>query len=143
MRRGHRLPIVAAIAVLFLLSGCQTDSKQQILLTDKTQVELRAIQTRAFGTTDKPLAVRNIISTLQDLGFVVDKVDDTLGTISGTKLSGYAMRMTVTVRAHDKSRLAVRASAQYNLTAVSDPKPYQQFFAALEKAMFLTANEVD
>jgi hypothetical protein len=123
--------------------GCQTDSKQQIMLTDKTQVELRAIQTRGFDTTDKPLAVRNVISTLQDLGFVVDKVDDTLGTISGTKLSGYAMRMTVTVRPHGKAQLAVRASAQYNLTAVSDPKPYQQFFAALEKAMFLTANEVD
>jgi hypothetical protein len=143
MSRRFGLLFVAAFAILGFLSGCQTDSKQQILLTDKSQVELRAIETRAFDTTDKPLAVRNIISTLQDLGFVVDKVDDTLGTISGTKLSGYAMRMTVTVRPRGKTQLAVRASAQYNLTAVSDPKPYQQFFAALEKAMFLTANEVD
>jgi hypothetical protein len=135
--------VLMAFVALGFLVGCQTDSKQQIMLTDKTQVELRAIQTRGFDTTDKPLAVRNVISTLQDLGFVVDKVDDTLGTISGTKLSGYAMRMTVTVRPHGKAQLAVRASAQYNLTAVSDPKPYQQFFAALEKAMFLTANEVD
>jgi hypothetical protein len=143
MRHRFGLLFVAAFAILGVLSGCQTDSKQQIMLTDKSQVELRAIETRAFDTTDKPLAVRNIISTLQDLGFVVDKVDDTLGTISGTKLSGYAMRMTVTVRPRGKSQLAVRASAQYNITAVSDPKPYQQFFAALEKAMFLTANEVD
>ena len=93
--------------------------------------------------TDKALAVRNIISTLQDLGFVVDKVDDTLGTVAGTKLQGYAMRMTVTVRPRGTGQLAIRASAQYNLRAVSDPQPYQQFFAALEKAMFLTANEVD
>jgi hypothetical protein len=143
MRHRFGLLFVAAFVILGVLSGCQTDSKQQIMLTDKSQVELRAIETRAFDTTDKPLAVRNIISTLQDLGFVVDKVDDTLGTISGTKLSGYAMRMTVTVRPRGKSQLAVRASAQYNITAVSDPKPYQQFFAALEKAMFLTANDVD
>jgi hypothetical protein len=29
------------------------------------------------------------------------------------------------------------------MAAVSDAKPYQQFFSALEKAMFLTANETD
>lgn len=53
------------------------------------------------------------------------------------------MRMTVTVRPRGKTQMAVRASAQYNLVAVSDAEPYQQFFAALSKAMFLTANEVD
>jgi hypothetical protein len=141
MRHGIASSIVAAS--ILLLAGCQTDSKQQVLLTDKSQVELRAMETRAFDTTDKSLAVRNIISTLQDLGFVVDKVDDTLGTVAGTKLQGYAMRMTVTVRPRGTTQLAIRASAQYNLKAVSDPQPYQQFFAALEKAMFLTANEVD
>jgi hypothetical protein len=81
--------------------------------------------------------------SLQDLGFIVDKVDDALGTVSGTKLSGYAMRMTVTIRPRGEKQIAIRASAEYNLSAVSDPKPYQQFFAALEKAMFLTANQVD
>jgi len=29
------------------------------------------------------------------------------------------------------------------VTPVEDPQPYQQFFTALEKAMFLTAHEVD
>jgi hypothetical protein len=37
----------------------------------------------------------------------------------------------------------VRASAQYQLQAVEDPEPYQQFFAALGRAMFLTAHAVD
>lgn len=81
--------------------------------------------------------------TLQDFGFVADKVDDSLGMVSATKLSGYAMRMTVTIRPRGATQLAVRASAQYNLVAVSDAAPYQQFFSALEKAMFLTANEID
>jgi hypothetical protein len=125
------------------LTGCQTDSRQQVLLTDRSQVELRAVQTRAFDTADKNLTVRNVIATLQDLGFVIDKADETLGTISGTKLQGYTMRITVTVRPRGSAQTAVRASAQYNLAAVSDAAPYQQFFAALEKAMFLTANEVD
>jgi hypothetical protein len=125
------------------LASCQTDSKQQVLLTDKSQVELRAVQTRAFDTVDKNTTVRTVIATLQDLGFVIDKADEYLGTVSATKLSGYAMRMTVTVRPRGTKQMAVRASAQYNINAVSDALPYQQFFAALEKAMFLKANEVD
>jgi hypothetical protein len=113
------------------------------LLTDKSQVALRAVQTRAFDTLETNLALRTVIATLQDLGFVVDKADHQLGTISATKLDGYTMRMTVTVRQRNRTQTAVRASAQYNLVAVSDAKPYQEFFSALEKAMFLTAHKVD
>lgn len=131
------------LLLLCLAAACQTDSKQQVLLTDKTQVELRAIQTRAFDTNDRNLTMRTVIATLQDLGFVIDKADEQLGTVSGTKLSGYAMRMTVTIRPRGQKQTAVRASGQYNLDAVSDAEPYQQFFAALSKAMFLTANQVD
>lgn len=131
------------VSVGVVLGGCQADSRQQVLATDKGQVELRAVQTRAFDTTDKGRTLRSVIATLQDLGFVVDKADDVLGLVSATKLDGYAMRMTVTLRLRGSTQIAVRASAQYNLSAVSDAAPYQQFFAALEKAMFLTANEVD
>jgi len=132
------------LAVLgLMLMGCQVDSKQQVLHTDRSQVEMRAIGTRAFDTTDRALTLRNVIATMQDLGFVVDKADTALGTVSGTKLSGYAMRMTVTVRPRGAAQTAVRASAQYNIVAVSDAEPYQQFFAALEKAMFLQAHQVD
>jgi hypothetical protein len=130
------------IAVL-ALTGCQTDSRQQVLLTTKSQVELRAVQTRSFDTTDRNMTIRNVIATLQDLGFVIDKADENLGAVSGTKLAGYAMRMTVTVVPRGEKQTAVRASAQYNLNAVTEAEPYQQFFAALEKAMFLTANQVD
>lgn len=144
MTRGFYLRHCGAgVLAALVLAGCQTDSKQQVLYTDRSQVELRAVQTRAFDTTDRNLTVRNVIATLQDLGFVIDKADETLGTVSGTKLQGYTMRITVTVRPRGATQMAVRASAQYNLTAVSDAAPYQQFFAALEKAMFLQANEVD
>ena len=84
-----------------------------------------------------------MIATLQDLGFVIDKADARLGTVSATKLSGYRLRITVTVREHGRSQLIVRANAQYEATAVETPEPYQQFFEALQKAMFLTAHDVD
>ena len=132
-----------AFSLLLLLTGCLADSRQQILLTDRSQVELRAVQTRSFSTTDHSLVLRNVIATLQDLGFVIDKSDDVLGTVTGTKLNGYVIRMTVTIRSRGPSETAVRASVQDGLVAVSDAAPYQQFFAALENSMFLTANEVD
>lgn len=134
--------VAVCIASLAALSGCAS-SRSQILASEESQVKLRSIQTRAFDTTDRTKLLRTVMATLQDLGFVVDSADDTLGTVTGTKLDGYSLRMTVSVRPRGNTQLAVRASAQYNLVAVEDPEPYQQFFASLSKAMFLTAQQVD
>lgn len=125
------------------LAACQTDSRDQVLATDKSQLALRSIQQRVFDTTDKQTTLRTVIATMQDLAFVIDKADSVLGSVSGTKLDGYQLRMTVTVRPRGQTQLIVRANAQYNATAVEDPLPYQQFFTALEKSMFLTAQQVD
>lgn len=127
---------------VFTLSGCNT-SQNQVLSAEESQVKLRSMQTRAFDATDRNKMHRTVIATLQDLGFVVDHADETLGSVTGTKVDGYAMRMTVTVRQRGTSQLAVRANAQYNLRAVESPEPYQQYFEALSKALFLTAHEVD
>ena len=135
--------LFAAAAIVLLASACQMDSRKQILATDKSQVALRSIQQRSFETTDKETTLRTVISTLQDLGFVIDKADDVLGSVSATKLDRYRLRMTVTVRPRGQTQLLVRANAQFNLTAVEDPEPYQQFFTALERSMFLTAQQVD
>ena len=53
------------------------------------------------------------------------------------------MRMTVTVREREGERVAVRANARMGEEAIDNPKTYQDFFAALDKAMFLTLHEVD
>ena len=130
------------ISAALLLGACASTSTRHVLGTDSSQVALRSIQTRAFDTTQREETLRTVIATLQDLGFVIDKADDVLGTVSATKLDGYRLRMTVTVRSRGETQLLVRASAQFKLEAVEDPEPYQQFFVALEKAMFLTAHEV-
>ena len=130
------------IVFSLLVVGCAT-TQQRLLDSDSSQVQLRSIQTRAFETTDKEKTLRTIMSTLQDLGFVIDKADATLGTVSATKLKNYALRITVTVRPRGETQLLVRANAQYNVQPVTDPEPYQQFFTSLKKAMFLTAHQVD
>ncbi|MDB4729996.1 hypothetical protein OAF58_00765 [bacterium] len=101
------------------------------------------MQTRSFDTSNKNSVVRSTIATLQDLGFVIDKADADLGTISATKLSGYQIRMTVTVRPKPTGQMIVRANAQYNVVAIEDPKMYQDFFTSLGKSLFLSANSVE
>jgi len=137
-----QVAIVGMCAFVVAFTSCAPSTKQ-VLSTKESQVKLREMQSRAFDTTDRQKMLRTIIATLQDLGFVVDKADETLGTVSGTKLDKYALRMTVSVRPRGGTQLLVRANAQYNIHAVEDPEPYQQFFAALSKAMFLTAHQVD
>ena len=127
-----------------LVGGCATTSQNQLLATDESQVQLRSIQTRAFDTADKEKTMRTIISTMQDLDFVIEKADFMLGSVSGSKsFTNQLLKMSVTVRPRGEKQLLVRANAQYGIRAVETPEQYQDFFTALEKAMFLTAQQVD
>ena len=126
---------------ILILPGCE--SMNAAITDGGSQVQIRQIQTREYETLDKRDTLRSVLSTLQDLGFVIDKADYELATITATKLQDYQIRMTVTVRERDAQRLAVRANARFNENQIDDPLAYQDFFAALDKAMFLTLHEVD
>ena len=134
------------LLILFLCAsmyGCATPAVKA-LQTEESQVQLRSIQSRAFDTTDKKKMLQNVISTMQDLDFVIEKADLALGSVTGSKFLGYvSVTMSVTVRARGEKQLLVRASAQYGIKTVEDPQTYQDFFNALEKAIFLTAQQVD
>ena len=67
-------------------AAIQWDSKDQILMSESSQVKMRSIQTRIYDTTDKEQIMRSIISTLQDLYFDLDVIDQESGIISGKKL---------------------------------------------------------
>jgi len=133
---------------LLLLAGCMT-THDRLLDMDTSQVQLRSIQSRAFDTTDKEKTMRAIIATLQDLGFMLDRADYTLGVVAASKARADVMqapgslRVTVTVRPRGEKQLLVRANAEYMRAPVTEPKPYQNFFNSLEKAMFLEAHQVD
>ena len=137
------LKLAAVCVGLATLSGCVATMKEQVLdTTSESQLQKRSYQTRAFDTTDKQKVLRATIATLQDLGFVIDRADATLGSVSATKLDVYLLKITVSVRPRGE-QMIVRANAQYNITPVEDPKPYQDFFNSLSKSLFLQAQQVD
>ena len=133
--------LIGSMAIILVLTGC---ASQNLAITDGgSQVHIRQMQTREYETLNKRDTLRSVLSTLQDLGFVIDKADYDLATITATKLQDYQIRMTVTVRERDAERLAVRANARFNEKQIDDPLAYQDFFVALDKAMFLTLHKVD
>jgi hypothetical protein len=178
----------AVFLCAFLILGCspyesrhqnQWDSREQIWLSETSQLKVRAAQTRAFDTTDRRRMFEAIISTMQDLDFNVEVLDEELGIVSGKKFieiekpyvtdptyllyrpdtlllltrsfgswgpfwhRSNLVRFTVTIRTRGESQLVVRASAQFYLQAVEEPGPYQQFFRALEQALFLQGQPVE
>jgi len=124
-----------------LLAACA--SQNAAITAGDSQVRARQIQTRTYETLDKRDTLRSVLATLQDLGFVIDTANYEMATITATKLQDYEIRMTVTVRDRDESRLAVRANARFNEQPIKDPRAYQDFFSALDKSMFLTLHNVD
>lgn len=137
----NRTLALLSLLCLLLLPGCATTPAN--VTGAGTQLETRQIQTREYDTLDKAMTMRSVISTLQDLGFTIDQADAELGTITATRLHEHTMRMTVTVVEKEGRRIAVRSNARIGENSVTDALTYQDFFAALDKAMFLTLHRVD
>jgi hypothetical protein len=131
---------IAVLCACLVSWACASTNERVLDAGDQTQLQKRAYQSRTFDTGDKDRVLRAVISTLQDLGFVIDRADHTLGVVSGTKLNVYQLKMTVSTRSRGAEQTLVRANAQFNVKPVDDPKPYQDFFASLEKSLFLTAH---
>ncbi len=136
-----------AMVLCVIFVGCASTPPN--VTGSKSQLEARQVQSRDYDTLDKRMTLRSAVATLQDLGFTIDYADLVLGTITATRLyhhddyENYTMRMTVTVRKKDGSRVSVRANARLDEQAIADPATYQDFFVALNKAMFLTLHKID
>lgn len=131
----------AGLLALLLLTACQPAPPPNVM-SAKSAVELRAMQSRLFQTGDKRAMLRAVIATLQDLGYSIDTVAAKPGTVTATKLA----RLTLTATLYPQSEAAtvVRANAMVRTGQqtyqVDDPLFYQKdFFDPLGRALVLTA----
>lgn len=131
-----------SISILMPLVACTMPQAADVT-GQQSQLEVRQIQTREYQAADKRMTLRSTIATLQDLGFVIDDADLELGVVTATRHRGRTMRMTVTARERPGERIAVRANARLGENGIDDAQTYQDFFVALDKAIFLTRNRVD
>lgn len=129
------------LSLLMIVAGCGLTPPN--VIGDGTQLQTRQFQTRNYETLDKKMTMRSVIATLQDLGFTIDAADVELGTITATRLNRSIVRMTVTVTPGNGHQLAVRTNARIGQRPIEDPETYQDFFAALDRSLFLAQNRVD
>ncbi len=90
-----RLNYWLLVLLCLLLQGCPTpyelrhvnqwDSREQIWRSEESQVKIRTAQSRVFDTADRRKMLATIVSTLQDLDFKVEVLDEELGLVSGKK----------------------------------------------------------
>lgn len=135
-----------AIIALILVSACATQEEPPMVLSKKSAVELRAMQSRVFETGDTGKVYRSVIAVLLDQGYAIKSLEPDAGTISGNKLA--QLDLSVSVAAVDPTRTNVRANAtvklgpgkQFPRNQVDSPEFYQmRFFEPLSKALFLEA----
>jgi len=138
--KNFKKVLVYLLLVGSLFTGCVRDSKQMIL-ENQQSLKLRSYQIKKYNNNKKEVS-RAIVSTLQDLSFIIDKADMETGTVTATKLQERAsMRMTLITRAR-KGFTEVRINAQFRSVnqmpeAVTTPETYKAFFIALDKSLFL------
>jgi hypothetical protein len=134
--------VLAVFFAACLLASCQAPPLRKIIFEDQmTQLQARSIQSRAFDMTDQIKAMRAVITTLQDLDFVIDQADSRLGIITATKLQIYHLYITVKVDELKSGWIRVRVQLRAGINPLVEAV-YQEFFTSLEKNFFLTAHYV-
>jgi len=137
-------PLVAlALLLVSLLGGCSSPpaEPEALLAPTEEQMKIRNLQTRTFDVADRQTAMRGVISALQDLGFIIERANEPLGLVTGARFAepNYydVVGITVTVRSLNEEQTTIRANAIFNNQPITDPEVYRNFFATLERSLFI------
>lgn len=136
--------LVTLTLVLGALACASPQPEPDLLAPTEEQMKLRTFQSRTFDVTDREQAIRAVIAALQDLGFIIERANGPLGVVTAARFAepNYydVMGVTVTVRPQEGGKMLIRANAIYNNEPITDPKVYQNFFATLERSLFIGRN---
>jgi hypothetical protein len=128
------------------LAGCASPppEPENLLAPTDEQMKIRNLQTRTFDVSDRRVAMRGVISALQDLGFIIERANEPLGLVTAARFAepNYydVVGVTVTVREENETQTTIRANAIFNNQPITDPAVYRNFFATLERALFIGRN---
>lgn len=156
IQRGFSLSL--AMAFTLLAMGCQ-NIQQGSALQKQSPLEVRARETRTFENNSAKGALKTVLNVLQDDGFFVDYGSADLGllhansnaTIQGGTFFWFgrvsqSTEATVNVteveggaRVRVNFQIQVRDSQGYLIETlqITDPKFYQEFFAKVDRALFI------
>ncbi|NIQ01296.1 MAG: hypothetical protein GWM98_13545 [Nitrospinaceae bacterium] len=138
----NRRFLLLLLGLSLALQACVTPKKppKELLSLTEAQMKIRSFQTRTFEVKDQNKVLRGVVASLQDLGFIVERANGPMGLVTAGKFGpggvGF-VEITVTVRAKGETSSEVRANALYNTKPIEDPKVYQNFFAAVQRSLFL------
>jgi hypothetical protein len=140
-----RLAILSLFVALGL-AGCATPPAvpENLLQPTEEQLKIRNLQTRTYDIVDRKVAMRGVINALQDLGFIIERANEPLGLVTAARFAEPkyydVVGVTVTVRPLNDSQTMIRANAIFNNEPITDPVVYQNFFATLERSLFIGRN---
>lgn len=144
--RPFSMPI-PVLSLALAVAACSTPPKEPpapLLAPTEAQMTLRNMQTRNFDVTDRMVAMRAVIAALQDLGFIIERANEPLGLVTGARFAEPnfydVVGITVTVRQLDEKQTTIRANAIFDNQPITDPEVYRNFFATLERALFIGRN---
>ena len=138
---------------------------------EKSQLEIRELQSRTYDTPDSKMVLKTMLNVLQDDGFIVTEGNAELGLLSATKeldiqTEGAVFWGTFFNLSWDKNAIVeatanvsefgkqtrVRVNFQqkvYDSTGgestvdqITDPKFYQEFFAKVDKGLFIQKENI-
>ena len=138
-----RTMLLPAALLLALLTGCASPPQPtaDLLAPTEEQMKVRSYQSRTFDIGERARVLRGVIAALQDLGFIIERANEPLGLVTAARFAEpdyySVIEVTVTVRSVGEGRISIRANAIFNNEPVTDPETYRNFFATLERALFI------
>jgi ABC-type Fe3+-hydroxamate transport system substrate-binding protein len=138
--------LIISLGLGMSFTGCVQNSKQFILENNQS-VKIRSYQVRTYYEKKKDVA-RSVVSTLQDLSFIIDKVDMRSGTVTATKfIKDAAMRVSIIIRETEDGLTKVRINMSFSSgnslpETVTNPQTYKSFFTSLDKSLFLEQEDL-
>ncbi len=141
MERRALWGVFVGTTAIFLQACVAPEPAPELLAPTEAQMKIRSAQTRTFDVKDRMVAMRAVIAALQDLGFIIERANEALGLVTAARFAepNYydVLGVTVTVRPQPDDRMMIRANAIYNNKPIEDAKVYQNFFATLERSLFV------